>query len=91
MPNRRRRWPLLDLAGTLTQCCPEVDWPAVLAEEIREGLVGEFLEVPHAIPGEQVEGVPGLLIELNAGQGSASRSLHGGIRGRIRRVSELPG
>jgi hypothetical protein len=37
----------------------------VLAEKISESLVGELLEVPHAVPGEQVEGVPCLLIELN--------------------------
>jgi len=45
---------------------PEVDRPAVLAEEISECLVSELLKVPHAVPGEQVEGVPCLLIELNA-------------------------
>jgi hypothetical protein len=45
---------------------PEVDRPAVLAEEISECLVSELLKVPHAVPGEQVEGIPCLLIELNA-------------------------
>jgi hypothetical protein len=35
----------------------QVDRAAVLAEQIGEGLVGELLEVPHAVPGEQVESV----------------------------------
>jgi hypothetical protein len=39
---------------------------AELAEEIGEGLVSEFLEVLHAVFGEQVEGVPSLVIKLNA-------------------------
>jgi hypothetical protein len=42
-------------------------------QQIREGFVGEFLEVPHAVSREQIEGVPRLLIELNALAG------HGGI------------
>jgi hypothetical protein len=33
----------------------KIGWPAVLAEETGEG--GEFLEVLHAIFGEQVEGI----------------------------------
>ena len=33
-------------------------------EQIGESLVGQFLEVPHAVPTEQVESVPGFLIEL---------------------------
>jgi hypothetical protein len=37
---------------------PEVDRPAVLAEEISECLVSELMKVLHAVPGEQVEGVP---------------------------------
>jgi hypothetical protein len=55
-----------DLADTLQQGPLEVYRPTVLLQEIGEGLVGEFLEIPHAVSGEQVEGVPGLLIELNA-------------------------
>jgi hypothetical protein len=38
----------------------------VLPEEIGEGLVGELLEILHAIFGKQVEGVPSLVVELNA-------------------------
>jgi hypothetical protein len=30
--------------------------PPVLVEQVGEGLVGEFLEIPHAVSGEQVEG-----------------------------------
>jgi hypothetical protein len=37
----------------------------VLAQQVREGLAGEFLEILHSILGEQIECVPGLLIELN--------------------------
>jgi hypothetical protein len=57
---------LVDVADTLPQGCLEVDRPAMLAEKIGERLVGKLLEVPHAVPGEQVEGIPSLLIELNA-------------------------
>ncbi len=38
----------------------------MLTEQIGERLIGELLEVPHAVLGEQVEGVPHLIIELNA-------------------------
>jgi hypothetical protein len=49
---------LFDVADTLPQCGLQVDRPAVLVEEIGEGLVGPpFLEVPHAVPCEQVESV----------------------------------
>jgi hypothetical protein len=37
-----------------------------LPTQIGEGFVGEILELPHAVLDEQVEGFPGLLIELNA-------------------------
>jgi hypothetical protein len=46
-----------DLRSTCRPCLPE---------QVGEGLVGEFLEILHAISPEQVESVPGLLIELNA-------------------------
>ena len=68
-PGRRRT--LLDLADTLPQRRLEVDWAAVFAQQIGEGLISELLEVPHAVPGEQVESVPGFLIELNALAGRA--------------------
>jgi hypothetical protein len=47
------------------------DRAAVFFQQIGEGLVGRLLEIPHAVPGEQIEGIPGPLIELNAfaGQG----------------------
>jgi hypothetical protein len=38
----------------------------VLAEEIGEGFICEFLEILHAIFGKQIERVPGLVIELNS-------------------------
>jgi hypothetical protein len=47
----------------------------VLAEEIGAGLVSEFLEVLHTVFSEHVEGVPSLVIKLNAlpGHGAVSR------------------
>jgi hypothetical protein len=44
----------LDLPHTLPQGGLEVDRPAVLAEQVGERLVGEFLEILHAIPREQI-------------------------------------
>jgi hypothetical protein len=63
------RWcrrPFFDIADTLPQGGLKVDRAAVLFQQIGEGLVCDLLEVPHAVPGEQIEGIPGLLIELNA-------------------------
>ena len=48
----------------------EVDRPAVL-QQIGEGFAARSWKIPHAVLGEQVEGVPGLLIELNALAGRA--------------------
>src|SRR5262249_46708668 len=36
--------------------------PPCFPRQSAKRLVSEFLEVPHAVPGEQVEGVPGLVI-----------------------------
>jgi hypothetical protein len=58
---------LFDVADTLPQCGLQVDRPAVLVEEIGEGLVGRPAPGnPAAVPRQQVESVPCLLIELNA-------------------------
>jgi hypothetical protein len=46
------------VAHALAQGRLEVDRPAVLVEEISECLVSELTKVLHAVPGEQVEGVP---------------------------------
>jgi hypothetical protein len=45
----------------------------VLAEKIGERFVGQLLEILHAVLGELVQGVPSLVIELDALAG------HGGI------------
>jgi len=57
---------LLRPAHTLPQRRLEVDRPAVFAEQVAEGLVGEILEVPRGVLGKQIENVPGLQTELNA-------------------------
>jgi hypothetical protein len=51
-----RRWCGLWVyrAHTLTKCRLEIGWPTVLAEEIGEGLVGELLEVLHAISSQEI-------------------------------------
>jgi hypothetical protein len=54
-PDRWRRRSFLDVANTLPQRRLEVDWPAVLVQQIGEGFIGEILEVSHAVLGEQVE------------------------------------
>jgi hypothetical protein len=45
---------LISHARTLPEGCLENRWPTVLAEEIGEGLVSEFLELLHAVFSEQV-------------------------------------
>jgi hypothetical protein len=65
-PFWRRPGLLIYRAHTLPKRGLEIRWPTVLAEEIGEGLVGELLEVLPAIFGEQVQGIPGLVIELNS-------------------------
>src|SRR5262245_7094300 len=50
----------------------------MLAQQIGKRLVCKFLEILHAIPRKQVEGVPGFLVELNALAGHGYSSLPGG-------------
>jgi hypothetical protein len=38
----------------------------VLGEKITERLVGEFLEVHHAIPREEIDSIPGFVVKLHA-------------------------
>ena len=38
----------------------------MLLEKVREGLVGELLEVLHTVLGEPIESVPSFVVELNA-------------------------
>jgi hypothetical protein len=38
----------------------------MLLEEVAEGLIGQLLEVLHAVLGELIEGMPSCIIELNA-------------------------
>jgi hypothetical protein len=65
-PCRRQPGLLIYRAHTLPKRGLEIRWPTVLAEEIGKGLVSELLEVLHAICGEQIQGIPGLVIELNS-------------------------
>jgi hypothetical protein len=37
-----------------------------LSEKVSEGLIGQLLEVLHAVLGELIEDVPSLRVELNA-------------------------
>src|SRR5262245_34753328 len=62
-------------AGALTQGVAERHWPAVLLEEIAEGLVGEVLQTLARFETELIERVPGLGIEFNAA--ANGRLLHG--------------
>jgi hypothetical protein len=48
------------------QSCHRVNRSTMLPEEIGEGLVGQLLEVLHAVLGELIEGVPSFIVELNA-------------------------
>jgi hypothetical protein len=58
-----RRWrALLDLVDTLPQRL-EVDRPAMFLEQVGESFVGQY---PACCLREQVESIPGFLIELNA-------------------------
>jgi hypothetical protein len=51
---------LPNAGATKTVPSPEV------GEKVSEGLIGQLLEVLHAILGELVEGVPSCIIELHA-------------------------
>jgi hypothetical protein len=48
---------LFDVADTLPQCGLQVDRPAVLWRRSAKASSGQLLEVPHAVPCEQVESV----------------------------------
>jgi len=43
----------------------QVDWPAMLAQQVRKCLIGEFLKILHAIARQQTKSVPGLIVELD--------------------------
>ena len=43
----------------------QVDWPAMLAQQVRKCLIGEFLKILHAIARQQIKSVPGLIVELD--------------------------
>jgi hypothetical protein len=77
-PFWRRPGLLIYRAHTLPKRGLEIRWPTVLSEEIGEGLVGKLLEVLHAIFGEQVQGIPGFVIELNSLPGHGALSVAGG-------------
>ena len=76
-PFWRRPGLLIYRAHTLPKRGLEIRWPTVLSEEIGEGLVGKLLEVLHAIFGEQVQGIPGFVIELNSLPGHGALSVAG--------------
>src|SRR5215510_6082988 len=53
-------------AGTLAQRLLEIGGTPVLAQQIAERLVGELLKLLHLVMRQQVQRVPGLVVELNA-------------------------
>src|ERR1700731_980026 len=62
MPRRSR----LGILQAAAQRILQIDRPSVLVQEVTEGLVRQFLKRHHAVARKQVEGVPGLQIELHA-------------------------
>ena len=43
----------------------QVDWPAMVAQQVRKCLIGEFLKILHTIARQQIKSVPGLIVELD--------------------------
>jgi len=60
---RRPRFGILQAAA---QRILEIGRASVLAQEVTEGFVRQFLKGHHAVARKQIEGVPGLQIELHA-------------------------
>ena len=56
----------LRILQTAAQRILEIGRPSVLAQEVTEGFVRQFLKGHHAVTRKQIEGVPGLQIELHA-------------------------
>lgn len=52
--------------GTLAQRGFQVGWATMLFQEIAKRLVRQFLKIHHAIPSQQIDGLPGAVIELHA-------------------------
>src|SRR5262245_30272935 len=53
-------------ARALPQGVAQRDWAMVLLQQIGKGLVGQFLEVPHGVARQQIERVPGLIVDLHS-------------------------
>jgi hypothetical protein len=54
------------LFHTLTQSCFEVSRPPMFLQQVAESFISQLLEVHHAVPSQQVERVPGLVVELDS-------------------------
>src|SRR5690242_11834876 len=52
-------------AGAAPQRRLQIGRPAVLLEEIAKGFVGELLEIAQAVARQEVERLPGLVVDLN--------------------------
>jgi hypothetical protein len=50
----------------LAQRASEINGPAVLVQQIAKGFLGQFLEVHHAVACQEIEGMPSLIVELDA-------------------------
>jgi hypothetical protein len=52
--------------GALLEGRLEPDRSVMFRQKVRERLIGEFLELHHAVARQQIEGRPGLFVELYA-------------------------
>ena len=53
-------------ASTPSECLLEINWPAVLFQQISKGLIRKFLKVFHLIAAEKIDLLPGIRVELHA-------------------------
>jgi hypothetical protein len=69
-PHGWRCRPLLNdasaIRGALTKGGLQISRPAVLSQQVSKCLIGKLLKILHPIPRQQVESIPGLIIELDA-------------------------
>src|SRR5262249_9461796 len=79
-------------SGALLERGLQIGRPVVFAEQVAKGLVGKLLQRLHRVAPEQVQGLPGLLIEFHELAPGIGRLLgHDDLlRWRERRIIEQP-